>query len=190
MTIPRKDGVGIKPSTKKTSEIARFHNLFGGILMECISCKRELNSKKEGLYLKAFKSNWCDLCISSTIHFMIEYTNYWHPDKYYDLSYWMKDHFLEVVFEGKQPTSEEKEAKLKEYFNYYSNSHDAIDSYTNKKFGLSFENFIMKLRKRSDDSREFFYDSDSKKELYTREVTRFDRQESLKKGDYDDYYNF
>ena len=30
MTIPRKDTVGIKPTTKKTGDLARFHKLFYG----------------------------------------------------------------------------------------------------------------------------------------------------------------
>ena len=160
------------------------------MFMECITCKRELSSKKEGLYLKAFKSNWCDLCISSSIHFIIEHTTYWHPERFYDLSFWMKDHFVEALFEGKEATSEEIELKLEEYYGYYLKSYKVIDNYSKKKYGLNYEDFIMKLRKRADSSRDFFYYADSKNELYTREIRKFDREETLKMGSYEDFYNY
>ena len=154
--------------------------------LQCITCERELKSRKEGLYIKNFKGNWCDLCISYSIYFTIENTYKWVPQKYADLSFSMKEHFMLSLFDKFEAETKEEKAEVDKYLGMVFKSIDTIGEYVGKKYKLNFDDYIMLLKKK-EDSNEFVFSGTKNGELFTKEVSLHDRVMSKKMGNFDEF---
>lgn len=155
--------------------------------MKCIVCERELSSKKEGLYIKKFKGNWCHICISQSISFESLNLDAWVPQEYIDKGIRMKNYYMLSAIGKPEVETLEDRAILDN--GYWAVSASVIGEYVEKKYDMEYRDFLMLLEKRPD-SDQFIYKGTPNSKQFTREVTYFNRKMIREWGYYDEWASF
>lgn len=157
--------------------------------MKCIVCERELSSKKEGLYIKHFKGNWCHVCISQSISFEISKSNLgmWIPQEYLDKGVRMEKYYLMSAIGKLSPETLEDRETLDNA--NWALSSNIIGDYVQKKYGMEYLDFLMLLDKRKS-SDQFIYTGNPKSKHFTRESSYFNRRMTVHWGHYEECLEF
>lgn len=155
--------------------------------MKCIVCERELSSKKEGLYIKKFKGNWCHVCISQSISFESLNLDAWVPQQYIDKGIRMKKYYMLSAIGKLEPETLEDRIALDNA--NWAFSSEIIGEYVEKKYDMEYRDFLMLLDKRPD-SDQFIYKGTPNSKQFTRELTYFNRKMIREWGYYDEWASF
>lgn len=141
----------------------------------CIVCKCELADKKDGLYFKKFKGNWCYKCICFTKSDLLTLRTYEAdiPEEYALERDKLEKLFFDAI------GGEDNEDVIDFYGDMSFVADDLLNEYVKEQYGVDFENYVMRLELR-EGTTEFIYTGVQKKKItFLRELEIYREEQGI-----------